>query len=127
MHQIQIEPTYKTPAVVFDPQKGNFQIQGNSILVNVEEFYSPLLHWMDEFVEKAEVKKVHFIFDIEYANVASTKRFLFFLYKLILLKEQGVDIQVDWLYSKDDQYIFEIGQDLSQMLELPFNFKVYTK
>jgi len=127
MHQIQIEPTYKTPAVVFDPQKGDFQIQGNSILVNVEEFYSPLLNWMDEFVEKSTTQKVRFVFDIEYANVASTKRFLFFLYKLVMLKNQGVDVQVDWLYDKSDKYIQEIGEDLAQMLDLPFNFKAYTK
>lgn len=127
MHQIQIEPTYKTPGVIFDPLNGDFQIQGSSILVDVEEFYSPLLKWMDDFVQRRPTKKVRFIFDIEYVNVASTKRFLFFLYKLVLLKEEGVEIEIEWLYSESDRYIKEIGEDLSQMLELPFNLKAYSK
>ena len=127
IQHLEIEPTYKTPRVIFDPQKGDLTIQGKSILVNVEEFYSPLLNWMSEFIEKPTSSKVRFIFDIEYANVASTKRFLFFLYKLKELTEKGVTVEVEWLYIESDKYGLEIGKDLSQMLNLPFNFVGYKK
>lgn len=125
MQQIQIEPTYKTPKVSFDPSNGSFRIEGKSILVNVEEFYGPLLNWMDKFVERPTVRKVVFIFDIEYINVASTKRFLFFLYKLKDLSKKDVVVEIEWHHHAHDDYMLEVGQDLAQMLEIPIVFKSY--
>ncbi len=127
MKQIDIEPTYKTPKVIFDPVKGAFKIEGNSILVDVEQFYSPLLNWMDEFIKEPTVEKVIFIFDVEYVNVASTKRFLFFLYKLKELTEKGIVVEIEWHYHATDDYMLEVGEDLAQMLQIPIVFKAYEK
>lgn len=122
MQHLEVLPTYKSPKVDFNPFSGLFQIQGNSILVNVEEFYSPLLNWMDKFLENPSSNEVKFIFDIEYANVASTKRFMQFLNRLVILENKGVKVTVNWLYDENDQYMFEVGEDLSQAFQLNFNF-----
>lgn len=127
MQNIEIEPTYKSPRVVFDPEHGKFKIEGKSILVNVEEFYQPLLDWMDNFIENPTTEEVEFTFDVEYYNLASTKRFLFFLFKLKELKNKDVNIKVNWLYVDQDKYVKETGEDLSQMLGIPFNFVGYKK
>jgi len=127
IQKLEIEPSYKTPRVNFDPEHGEFKIEGNSILVNVEEFYEPLLQWMQEFKESTSLEEVHFRFDIAYTNVASTKRFLFFLYKLQELTEKNIEVKVDWLYAENDQYVLETGKVLSQMLNIPFNFIGYEK
>lgn len=127
MQHIEIEPTYKSPRVIFNPKEAKFMIAGKSVLENVQEFYSPLLNWMDEFLEKSTKKEVEFTFDIEYYNLASTKRFLFFLFKLKDIEEKGGNLKVNWLYRERDQDILEMGQDLSQMLGIPFHFKGYEK
>lgn len=127
MQHIEIEPTYKSPRVIFNPKEAKFMIAGKSVLENVQEFYSPLLNWMDEFLEKSPANEVEFTFDIEYYNLASTKRFLFFLFKLKDVEEKGGRLRVNWLYREKDQDILEMGQDLSQMLGIPFNFKGYEK
>ncbi len=127
MQHIEIEPTYKSPRVIFNPQKGSFLIQGKSILVNVEEFYRPLLNWMDDFVANPPIQTIEFTFDIEYFNLASSKRFLFFLMKVNEMKEQGVLVNVNWNYLSNDKYALEMGEDLSQMLSLPFKFSAYEK
>jgi len=127
MQHIEIEPTYKSPRVIFNPKEAKFMIAGKSVLENVQEFYSPLLNWMDEFLEKSMIKDVEFTFDIEYYNLASTKRFLFFLFKLKDVEKKGGQLRVNWLYREKDQDILEMGQDLSQMLSIPFNFKGYEK
>lgn len=127
MQHIEIEPTYKSPKVVFNPSDGNFTIEGKSILVNVDEFYAPLLNWMDEFVSQPTTKQVNFTFDVEYFNIASTKRFLFFLFKLLQLKEKGIQINIVWRYVNDDQYGLETGKDFEQMTKLPFEFLGYEK
>jgi hypothetical protein len=127
MQHIEIEPTYKSPHVIFDPKEGKFRIEGKSILVNVEEFYQPLLDWMDNFVENPTTNQVEFTFDVEYYNLASTKRFLFFLFKLSELKNKKVNVKVNWLHVDQDKYVKETGEDLAQMLDIPFNFIGYKK
>ncbi len=127
IEQLEIEPTYKSPRVNFDPQNGIFKIEGSSILVNVENFYEPLFNWMDEFVENPTAKNLRFIFDIEYTNMASTKRFLLFLYKLKKLVSNNIEVSVDWNFVENDKYVLEVGKDISQMLDLPFNFIPHEK
>lgn len=82
---------------------------------------------MDHYIENPTSEEVEFTFDVEYYNIASTKRFLFFLFKLKELKSKGVNIKVNWLYVDQDNYVLETGQDLSQMLDIPFNFVGYKK
>lgn len=127
MRHIEIEPTYKSPRVILNPIDGLFKIEGKSVLVNVEEFYRPILNWMDEFVESPTSKKVEFTFDVEYFNIASTKRFLFILFKLNQLSEEGIEVKVNWHYVNHDQYGLETGKDFAQMLSLPFEFIGYEK
>lgn len=127
MYSIEIEPTYKSPRVVFNALEGKLKIEGKSILVNVEEFYKPLLDWFDEFITMVGFEKVDFTFDIEYFNLASAKRFQFFLIKLKDLKDQGKNVSINWAYASNDRNIYEMGQDLSQMLKLDFNFVGYER
>lgn len=127
MQYIEIEPTYKSPKVVFNPADGKFTIAGKSVLENVQEFYNPLLNWMDEFLEQSDLKEVEFTFDLEYYNLASMKRFLFFLYKLKEVQHKGGELKVNWIYRNQDKDTLEMGEDFSQMLDLPFNFRGYEK
>lgn len=122
IQHLEIEATYKSPRVNFDPLSGVFKIQGNSILVNVEHFYEPLSSWIDEFIENPTSERLKFVFDIEYANMASTKQFLRFLSKLKKLVAKNIEIEIDWNYMEHDKYVHEVGRDISQMLDLPFNF-----
>jgi hypothetical protein len=127
MNQIEIDATYKSPRIVFNPLEGKLSIEGKSILVKVEEFYRPLIDWFDEYIKSSNLSKVEFTFDIEYFNLASTKRFLYFLVKLKDQKDLGKEITVNWVYSSNDKYVYEMGQDLAQMLKMDFNFVSYEK
>lgn len=127
MQHLEIEPTYRSPHVIFNPEEGLFKIEGNSILVNVEEFYNPLLEWMDEFVKQKSDGKIEIVFDIEHTNLASAKRLVFFLYRIKELVDKGVEVEVCWRYNSNDNDAFELGQDFAQVLELPINFLRYEK
>lgn len=127
MQYIEIEPTYKSPKVVFNPEDGIMEISGRSVLINVEEFYRPLLKWMDEFIEQHKSARIEFTFDLEYFNLSSSKRFLFFLYKLQEMNNNGGEVKVNWHYPNNDLDILETGQDFSTMVRIPFNFIGYEK
>ena len=127
MQIIEIESSYKSPKVLFDPKQGIMKLEGKSILVDVEEFYRPLFNWLDEFIENPPCKSVQFTFDIEYFNLASTKRFMFILIKLKEIKEKDVEVDVAWAYASNDKYSLEMGEDLSQMLDIPIAFVAYER
>ena len=127
MQSIEIEPTYKSPHVVFNAAEKKLKIEGKSILVKVEEFYRPLLNWVDSYINEEDPDSIEFTFDIEYFNLASTKRFLFFLLKLREHQERGKKVIINWTYASNDRYVFEMGQDLSQMLKMTFNFVGYER
>jgi hypothetical protein len=67
-------------------------------------------------------QRVDFVFDLEYFNIFSSKRILFILYKLSDLKASGVDINVIWHFSLEDDDMKEVGEDFACMVNLPFEF-----
>lgn len=127
MHYIEIEPSYKSPKVIFNPEQNKLEISGRSVLINVEEFYRPLLNWLDEYIEQHVNGCIEFTFDLEYFNLATSKRLLFFLFKLHEASKRGGEVKVNWYYPNNDLDVLEMGQDFSKMLHMPFNFIGYEK
>ncbi len=121
MEKIRIESTEVSPEVVFDIQNNNFSIRGKSVVNEVDEFYAPLISWLENAVGKIE-NRVDFVFDLEYFNIFSSKRILFILYKLSDLKKSGANINVIWHFSMEDDDMKEVGEDFACMVNLPFEF-----
>lgn len=122
MQILEIEPTYTTPKVVFDPQKNFFHICGSSIPENVDEFYSPLLDWLEIYLKKGNPEKIEFSLKINYFNASSCKSLLRLMQKLKSYENKGGLIHINWFYCKNDPLVYEIGQDFSSMLQLDFKF-----
>ncbi|MGB0882115.1 MAG: DUF1987 domain-containing protein [Vicingaceae bacterium] len=121
MEKIRIESTDVSPEVVFDIENNNFSIIGKSVVNEVDEFYSPLISWLENAIGKID-KRVDFVFDLEYFNIFSSKRILFILYKLSDLKKSGANINIIWHFSMEDDDMKEVGEDFACMVNLPFEF-----
>jgi hypothetical protein len=121
MEKIKIESTNVSPEVVFDIGSNNFSIRGKSVVTEVDAFYSPLIAWLENANGKLE-NRIDFVFDLEYFNIFSSKRILFILYKLSDLKKSGVNINVIWHFSMEDDDMKEVGEDFACMVNLPFEF-----
>ncbi|MEQ9404814.1 MAG: SiaC family regulatory phosphoprotein [Cyclobacteriaceae bacterium] len=53
----------------------------------------------------------------------STAKCLFDVFKLIGLKvESGANVNINWHYESSNKDMFEIGEDYSDLFELPFRF-----
>ncbi|MDG1477196.1 MAG: DUF1987 domain-containing protein, partial [Vicingaceae bacterium] len=98
-----------------------FSIRGKSVVTEVDEFYSPLISWLENANGKLE-NRIDFVFDLEYFNIFSSKRILFILYKLSDLKKSGANINVIWHFSMEDDDMKEVGEDFACMVNLPFEF-----
>jgi len=124
MQALRIQSTPKTPEVLFDAQNEIFEIKGKSIPDDAEDFYSEVLQWFDDYVanpNQATVLKI----DLEYFNIASSKRLLFLLYKLNEMRAKDLDVRVVWRYNKADEDMYEVGQDYAFMVKVPFDFIPY--
>ncbi|MBI2280047.1 MAG: DUF1987 domain-containing protein [Bacteroidetes bacterium] len=121
MESFYIKATETTPEINFDLGKNVFSIKGKSVFLHVDEFYDPILEWLRNLDGKLN-RPITVVFDLEYFNIISSKRILFVLYTLNELRNNGLDIQVSWNFSLEDDDMKEVGEDYACMVNLPFNF-----
>ena len=125
MDLLNYKGTETTPSVNFNPENGKLIIEGNSIPNDAEEFFTPILSWLEEYVNTTKVKTT-LIIKLHYFNVSSSKRILYMFYKLNELLKYSKPVVIKWYYSEDEDEMFEVGQDFAFMVNVPFHFIEYT-
>ena len=124
MDLFTLNATETTPSVNFNPETGKLIIEGNSIPNDAEEFFNPLLSWLEEYVSSTRVKTT-LVIKLHYFNVSSSKRILYMFYKLNELLKFNKPVVIKWYYSEDEDEMFEVGQDFAFMVNIPFHFIEY--
>jgi hypothetical protein len=121
MKRLFIQERDFIPGVILDKDKGQMQITGKACPENLEEFYEPIFHWIDEYAENPNKET---IFDVKlvYYNTASSKALLKILQKLENLRNKGYDVKVRWHYEKDDEELLIAGEDYAELIKIPFEF-----
>lgn len=120
MQIINLEGTEDTPKIILDKGNGIYEISGRSLPEDSAEFYQPVLDWIDEYKEDPKAT-TEFVFKLEYFNTASSKLILDILSNL----EDIEGTTVIWYYHEDDEDMQEAGEEFSELVELPFEFKTY--
>lgn len=130
MENLYIEPTEFTPKVNFDIKNKKFELIGTSRPEDVVAFFESIIYKVEKYVntileEKENLKNFHFhlLFDLHYMNSASSKYILQILDHFKNLYRKDAKITVDWYYEDTDDQIFEDGEDLSDVIKIPFNLK----
>ncbi|MDP1746322.1 MAG: DUF1987 domain-containing protein [Bacteroidota bacterium] len=119
-----IEETHDTPKIILDKSKGVFEISGRSLPENAVKLYSPVLKWMEEYI-MAPNQTTHFEFKLDYFNSASTKKIFEIITILEKLSSNNLPVTVIWYHTKDDELIRNRGLEIKEMVELPFEVKIY--
>lgn len=123
--RIKISRSDSYPDITLDRANGIFEIKGISLPENGKEFYQPVLDFLSEYMQ-APNQVTHFVFNLRYFNISSSKMILYILYKLKELNDTGKIVLVTWCY--DDEDIHEAGKDFEHMVAIPFQFKeVFTE
>lgn len=127
MEKLIIEPTFNSPSVILDPGSSKFEFSGESRPENVRKFYLPILEWLEKFAEEqkgssSKLSNLLVQFDFEYFNSTSAKYILDIFKALNVLNDMGIAIQVKWLYEEDDEDMLEVGQEMSRMSKLEFEY-----
>ncbi len=120
MKALNLESTEDTPKIIFDQENNIFDISGRSLPEDSAEFYQPVLSWLEEY-SNTPSPKINLEFKLEYFNTASSKLILDILSKLEDIEEANVT----WYFHEDDEDMQEAGEEFSELVEVPFDFKSY--
>lgn len=120
MEKLNLEATEDTPKIILDKQNGIFEISGRSLPEDAADFYAPVLEWLEKYTADAN-PTTEFSFKLEYFNTASSKLILDVLSALEDIK----GTTVHWYFHDEDEDMEEAGQEFSELVEIPFEFKTY--
>lgn len=120
MEILNLEGAEDTPKIILDKSNGIFEISGRSLPEDSAEFYRPILEWIAKYSSSPN-PKTSFVFKLEYFNTASSKLILDILSKL----EDIPGMSIMWYYNEDDEDMQEAGEEFSELVEIPFEFKTY--
>jgi hypothetical protein len=130
MNALIIEKTEFTPRINFDPEARIFEFEGVSRPENVSIFYTAVIDWMTDY--ESELYKINvsggkkfginIVFKLSYFNSASAKMIFMLLESFVRIKNMGFSFNIDWYYEEGDDQMLDDGHELSEAIEMPFNF-----
>lgn len=127
MENLYIESTEFSPKINFDVNNRKFELIGISRPEDVIAFYESVIYKVENYIKKileeGDLSNFNFNlkFDLTYMNSASSKYILQLLDHFKKLFDKDAKITVDWYYDDIDDQIFEDGEDLSDVIKIPFN------
>ncbi|MCI5054821.1 MAG: DUF1987 domain-containing protein [Flavobacteriales bacterium] len=123
MNKVIVEETVNTPLIILDPESGYFSVTGKSYPENAKRFYKPILDWFESF-DPPSNRSYCFDFRLDYVNSSSFITLLQMIKCLNKKFSQGMKIDINWKYDKDDDDIRKMGEDFKKLVDIPFNLAI---
>ena len=123
MEPLIIASTQESPGINFDRETGKFLIFGKSYPEEVRKFFDPAMYWLFEYVENPNKETVLEI-RLDYYNSATSTMLLEIFYLLERVVENGNNVKVIWNYLEIDDDMLESGKEYSEMVKIPFEFRI---
>jgi hypothetical protein len=109
-----------TPSVEFDKKKEIFNIEGKSLLDKPSPFFAPLKDWLNNYSKEPNARTILTV-KFEYFNIATSREML----DLLKILETIPTSKVIWQFLEDDEDMEESGQELAELVSVPFEFQAY--
>ncbi|MDA3891416.1 MAG: DUF1987 domain-containing protein [Salinivirgaceae bacterium] len=127
-----IEETAATPRIVFDLDENKFELKGCSRPEDVRDFYAPVIKWLNNFKDSVDddlrndhkEQPIVFKFKFDYFNSSSAKFILDILVLINRVHTEGLNIRIDWYFDESDDDMKEVGEELSEVVDFPFEYVV---
>jgi hypothetical protein len=134
MNNYYVEETEFTPEISFNLDTKKFTFKGVSRPEDVFKYYLPTIAWLKKFDEEAqihtntkyEIPNINVEFHLSYFNSASSKMILQIIELMKRIQNNGIIFSIDWYYDACDEQMYDDGVDLSETIEMPFNFIKYS-
>jgi hypothetical protein len=112
------------PKMVFDKDNGIFLIEGRSLPEDSDAEYKSVFEWLDEYAKEPN-PETRLVFNLEYYNSASLRKFADMLKKLKQIGEEtGTAVSAVWYYEDGDESSLENAEDLASSIDVALEIKV---
>ncbi len=122
MDHLVIAQTEQTPLISF-LSNGLLEISGKSINEDSQDFWSPVILWVQAYSVKPSTKTCLNLF-IESLDTSSSSALVEVLYVLKDMMKDGNEVRVHWNYEENDLDMFELGKDMDVLTQIGFEFDV---
>jgi hypothetical protein len=117
-----LDATEDTPLIDFNTETGVFKISGRALPEDALEFFKPVEEWLKSYVENP-LDSTLVEMRVDYFNSASTRYIFNILMTFEDLIDEGKEAKIVWYYKESDDMIQTKGEELSSILEVPFEMK----
>ena len=118
-----LKQSRNTPAVSFNTDYKNFEINGISFPEDSKQFFQPLLNYLKEH-GAAVADGTIFKFKLDYFNTSSARCILDLMLEIDRIHSAGVDISILWYYSAGDDEMREVGEEYGLLIQCPIELKI---
>lgn len=122
IERLYIKGTEEKPEVVLDKQSGTLGFSGKSLPENAPGFYAPVMEWLEEYISDPH-PETSISFSFEYINSSSIVQVIDFLVLCEKIHEKDSKIQVTWLCEEGDDLMEMKGQEIKEIVNLPFTIE----
>jgi hypothetical protein len=116
----KIESTKGTPEITLNSE-GFIRIKGRSMNVNMTKIFKQIEDWLDLYISNPADETCFDIY-LEYLDTTNLNFYITLLKKVEFIKLKNKKFIINWYYEEGDEDIIEKGEDISSILNLPFNF-----
>jgi len=120
MERLYITGTDQTPTVELDKRKEIFSLEGSSLTDHADTFYLPVIEWINLYLKNPNAT-TPFKFKFDYINTPSSK----VVFDILTLLGQIKGASATWYYKEEQEGIKEIGEELKELVQFPFEERVW--
>ncbi len=121
LQELRVLTSVTTPEINLNPN-GTLRIKGRSVVANAHGFCMLLEEWLDKYIcNPADTTSVDF--HLEYISTSNLKIYIDFIKKIESVSLKNKKYTINWYYDEGDEDILEMGQYISSILNIPFNYK----
>jgi hypothetical protein len=121
MNAVLIESTKFSPEVLFDKNKGIITFTGKLYPANSTEFFNPIHEMIIDYIQNHP--EITLVFKLTYINSSATKLVLRLFEELSTYYENGKKVQVEWFHDEMDDDMIEVGEDISELVNIPIKIQ----
>jgi SiaC family regulatory phosphoprotein len=124
MNDINLAGTQSTPAIQTNWLEGWVDMSGDSYPENSYEVFSPVLAWIDAFLEQK--RPLSLKLRLLYLNTSSIKIMMEIFDALQSAFDDSQNVSVEWLYENGNQRVAELAAEFKEDCSFPFEIKSYS-
>ena len=118
METLLIEATEDSPKILFNATDGHLSIKGRSYMEDTSPFYIGILEWTRSYFQNP-VEKTVLELEFDYLNSSSLCMIIDVIGEFNKYFIMGHEVEIIWSYPTDDESLAEVGDEVSEMFDIP--------